>query len=305
LRLYSDPHANALCETASRVTGFARSGILAGNGSDELLAMIVRALVEPGEMIAYPYPSYVLYETLAQAQGAVIRIFPFDREFRIPPELFGCGAKVVFVTTPNSPSGTSYNAPTLRRLAESLVNGVLVIDEAYVDFARMDALALASELPNVLVTRTLSKSHSLAGMRIGLLFGPDSLVAGISKVKDSYNLDRLAIVAGAAALEDTEWMRRNVDRIRATRERMTTALTSLGLEVVPSEANFVFARLSGARVAKKAYQALKERGILVRYFDRPMLDDGLRITVGTDSEVDALLETLRQILRKPSAPGSR
>jgi histidinol-phosphate aminotransferase len=295
LRLYSDPVAFDFRTAASEVTGFPVDRILAGNGSDELLTMIVRAVVEPGETIAYPYPSYVLYETLAHAQGARIRAVDFPRDFSLPDALFGVDARLVFVTTPNSPSGTGYSAAELRRLAESVPKALVVVDEAYADFADENALELAKTVPNVVVLRTLSKSYSLAGMRLGLLFGAPDVVAGIAKVKDSYNLDRLALVAGAAALRDGESMRASVAKIRKTREHLTRGLRDLGFEVLPSSANFVFARLGTAKRARETYGALRARGILVRYFDRPLLDDGLRITVGTDGEIAALLSALGEL----------
>ncbi len=295
LRLYSDPVAFDFRSAASEVTGFPVDGILAGNGSDELLALIVRAVVEPGETIAYPYPSYVLYETLAHAQGAPVRAVDFPRDFSLPGELFGVDARLVFVTTPNSPSGTSYAASELERLARSVPNALVVVDEAYADFADENALELARTIPNVVVLRTLSKSYSLAGMRLGLLFGAPAVVAGIAKVKDSYNLDRLALVAGAAALRDGAAMRESVAKIRKTRERLTRGLAGLGFEVLPSSANFVFARLDSTPRARDTYVALRQRGILVRYFDRPLLDDGLRITVGTDDEITALLAALGEL----------
>jgi histidinol-phosphate aminotransferase len=292
LRLYSDPAALELRSAASEATGLPIENILAGNGSDELLALLVRALVEPGETIAYPYPTYVLYETLAEAQGARVRTVPFPRDFALPQELSSLGAKLVFVASPNSPSGNSHPAAALGSLAASMPDGVLVVDEAYADFADENALELARTRPNVVVLRTFSKSQSLAGMRVGLLFASPDLVAGIAKVKDSYNLDRLAIVAGAAALRDSAWMRANVAKIRATRERLTAELTRRGHEVLPSSANFVFVRLGSAERARGAYLGLKAQGILVRYFDRPALDDGLRITVGTEDEITALLAAL-------------
>jgi histidinol-phosphate aminotransferase len=293
LRLYSDPVALELRQAASEVTGFPVSQILAGNGSDELLSLIVRAVVEPTEVVEYPYPTYVLYETLADAQGARIRTVQFPRDFALPSALMESDAKVIFVTSPNSPSGTSHPVAALSELADSVdPKSLIVIDEAYADFADENALELARTKRNVVVLRTFSKSYSLAGMRIGLLFGSEEVVSGISKIKDSYNLDRLAIVAGAAALRDGEWMRKNVAKIRATRTRLVAGLTALGFEVLPSAANFVFTRLGSPERALSAYQSLKARGILVRYFERPALDDGLRITVGTDEEITALLAAL-------------
>jgi len=298
LRLYSDPKATALRQTAAELSGFPIEQIIHGNGSDELLAMLGRALVGEGEAIAYPYPTYVLYETLAHAQGARIVTYDFSRDFALPRQLFGCPAKLVFIAAPNSPSGTVYAEAELRRLAQSLPNGVLVIDEAYAEFADGNMLHLARELPNVVVLRTFSKSHSLAGMRLGLLYGPREIVDGLWKVKDSYNLDRLAIVAGAASLRDTGWTKANTTRVKATRARLAAGLATLGLQVVPSQSNFVFARAKDATTAAGAYRFLKEKGILIRYFPLRLLDDGLRITVGTDAEIDALLAALKEYLAR-------
>jgi histidinol-phosphate aminotransferase len=292
LRLYSDPTARALREAAATELGVPFDSVLAGNGSDELLALLVRAVVAPGDVIAYPYPTYVLYETLAEAAGARLETPSFGRDFSPPRQLFGSSAKLVFIASPNSPSGNSHSVEELDELSRSLRGGLLVVDEAYADFADSNALSLVKSRPNVVVLRTFSKSYSLAGMRLGLLFASKELVDGIGKVKDSYNLDRLAIVAGAAALGDDRWMRDNVAKIRATRARLVTGLAARGLEVLPSAANFVFARFPSAEAARAAYRSLKDRGILVRYFDRPLLDDGLRITVGTDDEIRELLANL-------------
>lgn len=294
LRLYSDPVATELRAAASEITGFPPSQILAGNGSDELLALIVRATVERGDTVLYPYPTYVLYETLAESQAARIETVQFGRDFALPRGLFGAKAKVIFITTPNSPSGTAHPPSALAELADSVPESLVVIDEAYADFAEENALPLARLKTNVVVLRTFSKSYSLAGMRIGLLFGSSEAVLAIGKIKDSYNLDRLALAAGAAALRDQPWMKANRAKILGTRRKLEEGLTALGLEVLPSSANFVFARLSSDARAKAAYQFLKTRGILVRYFERPLLADGLRITVGTDEEIAALLVTLAE-----------
>lgn len=292
LRLYSDPAARALREAASRRFGIPTSGILAGNGSDELLALLMRAVVDPGDLVVYPYPTYVLYETLADAGAARLETPSFGRDFALPRSLYGSRAKIVFIASPNSPSGNAHPVEALDELAANLSGGLLVVDEAYADFAGQSALSLARSRPNVVVLRTFSKSYSLAGMRLGLLFASDEIVSGIGKIKDSYNLDRLAIVAGAAALSDEAWMRANVAKIVATRGRLVSGLAARGLDVLPSSANFVFARFPAAEQARAAYRSLKDRGILVRYFDRPLLDDGLRITVGTDAEIDELLAAM-------------
>ncbi|MCY3023342.1 MAG: histidinol-phosphate transaminase [Planctomycetota bacterium] len=298
LRLYPDPKATALRQAAAEVYGFPVEQVLHGNGSDELLAMLFRAFVGEGQTIAYPYPTYVLYETLAHAQAARALVFDFDRDFNLPRELFGCGARLVLVASPNSPSGTVYSSRQLRELAASLGDGVLVVDEAYAEFADSNSLALARELGNVIVLRTFSKSHSLAGMRLGLLFASARVVEGLGKVKDSYNLDRLSIVAGAAALRDVAWTAQNTRRVRGTRERLSRALAELKLDVVPSQSNFIFARMKDPPTAAGAYRFLKDRGILIRYFPARLLDDGLRISVGTDAETDALLAALKEYLAR-------
>jgi len=297
LRLYSDPKALAFRQAAADVYGVPVEQVIAGNGSDELLAMLMRAFAGEGDAIAYAYPTYVLYETLAHAQGAKIVTHDYPRTFALPEQLFGSKAKLVFVASPNSPSGTLYSVDQLRTLAQSLSDGVLVVDEAYAEFALSTALPLVKELNNVVVLRTLSKSHSLAGMRLGLMYAPQEIAAGMWKVKDSYNLDRLAIVAGAASLRDTEWTKANVTKVRATRRFLTNAMGALGLEVLPSQSNFIFARMKDAAQAAGAYRALKEQGILIRYFPMRLLDDGIRVTVGTDKECEAFLAALGTYLK--------
>ena len=296
LRLYPPPLADDLRSAAAEAYDFPMEGILAGNGSDELLTIIIRACVSPGERIAYPAPSYSLYSVLARLQGAESEEVPFREDFSLPAELFGTRARVVFVANPNSPSGSFVRAAELRKLAES-IEGVTVIDEAYADFADENALSLARELGNVVVLRSLSKSFSLAGVRVGLAFGTAELIAQLMKVKDSYNLDRLAIAAGKAALEDIPWMLANRERVLRTRGELVRGLEKLGFRVLPSEANFVFATVPSPP-AKEVHAALRSRGILVRHFDAPPLADGLRITVGTDEEIRKLLDELADILRE-------
>jgi histidinol-phosphate aminotransferase len=296
MRLYSDPVARELRAAAAEVTGFDPSYILQGNGSDELLALLMRAILDVGDSVAYAEPTYVLYQTLALAHGARIEAHSFDASFRLPESLFTSRAKLILVASPNSPSGNSQPTAELERLARARPGAVLAVDEAYAEFSDQNALELARRLPNVVVLRTLSKSHSLAGLRVGLLFGAPELVLGIGKVKDSYNLDRLAIAAGAAAIRDHAWMRKNVERIVATRARLIAALAALGLQVRPSQSNFVFARLRDAQRARGAYEFLKQRQVLVRHFATDKLGDGLRISVGTDAEVDVLLRELGAFL---------
>jgi histidinol-phosphate aminotransferase len=294
LRLYPDPSAAALRAKAAEVYGVPAERILAGNGSDELLAMIMRTCVGPRDRVAYPVPTYSLYDTLVAIGGGEVVAIPFPADFTLPlEELVEARARVTMVCNPNAPSGTLTPLEQLRELGRR-VAGLLVIDEAYVDFAATTALPLIDELDNVLVLRTFSKSFSLAGLRVGLAFGSPGFMAEMAKVKDSYNLNRISMAAATAALGDLETMRANVARIRSTRQRLIAALGELGFAVLPSETNFVLARRPG-RDLRSLYEALKERRILVRHFAIDALRDAVRITVGTDDEIDALLATLRQL----------
>ncbi len=293
LRLYPDPMADALRDRAAAVYGVNRDNVLAGNGSDELLGLIVRACVGPRDRVVYPYPTYSLYDTLVTIQDGETVHVPYPADFSLPPELAQAGGRVTLVCNPNSPSGTPVPMSDIARLAER-VPGLLVVDEAYVDFADATALPLVRQRDNVIVLRTFSKSFSLAGMRIGLAFATPSIIEQLIKVKDSYNVTRLSIVAATAALEDYAWMEANVARIRATRTRLMDGLRQAGFSVLPSQANFVLARQAGQNL-EAVYLELKARGILVRYFDTPELRDALRITVGTDAEVDALLGQIQVI----------
>jgi len=290
LRLYPDPMADALRERAAALYGFERDQVLAGNGSDDLLAMIVRACVGPEDRVVYPYPTYSLYDTLVAIGGGEAIHLPFGPDFALPAGLAEAGGKVTFICRPNSPSGTTAGVAECEKLGAS-VRGLLVVDEAYVDFADESALPLVREHENVIVLRSFSKSFSLAGLRIGLAFGARPVIAELAKVKDSYNLNRISIAAAVAALEDYDWMRDNVRKVRATRTRLSAELAKLGYEVLPSQANFVLARRPGSD-QRALYEDLKSRGILVRYFATPELRDSVRITVGTDAEVDALLSVM-------------
>lgn len=296
LRLYPRPMSESLCGAAASAYGLKPENIIAGNGSDELLALVLRCFVGPGDRVAYSTPTYSLYETLVEIQAGVAARVPYPEDFSIPAELSRQNAPLTFLCNPNAPSGTLVALPEIVKLAGA-VAGILVVDEAYVDFAASEgasAIPLIYQLPNLIVLRTLSKSFSLAGMRIGLAFASEEIVAGLNKVRDSYNLDRLSIAAGTAALGDLPWMKRNAGRIQRSRQRLTHGLKRLGYEVYPSHANFVLARQRD-KILKPVYEELKRRKILVRYFDAPGLRDCLRITVGTPKEVRALLQELASI----------
>jgi histidinol-phosphate aminotransferase len=296
LRLYPDPTAKELRTKAAEIYGVEPDQVLVGNGSDDLLSMLFRACVDAGAPadVAYPVPTYSLYDTLAQIQGSEPKTVPFGPDFALPAEaLLAAGARLNLICNPNSPSGTLTATTTIADFARR-AKGIVVVDEAYADFARESALSLLSSCPNVVVLRTFSKSFSLAGMRIGLAFGSREIIEQLNKVKDSYNLDRLSLVAARAALEDMAWMQANIAKVKATREVLLRELGEMGFRVPPSEANFVFAVHPKFRAAD-LYRALRERGILVRYFATPALRDGLRITVGTQDQNGALVSALRSL----------
>jgi histidinol-phosphate aminotransferase len=295
LRLYPDPDASALRAKAALVYGIPIDAILVGNGSDELLSLLVRAFVDPGGAVAYPVPTYSLYRTLVALQGARAVEVPYPGDWSIPPALAEAAAPLTFLCNPNAPSGTLVPIAEVAELARR-VAGVLVVDEAYVDFAADHALRLLADHSNVVVLRTLSKSFSLAGLRVGLAFGHPELIEGLRTVKDSYNVNRMTQLGAEAALADLPAMQANVKRIVATRAVLTAELEQMGFTVPASEANFVLARRPGRSMAPVA-GALAARGILVRHFALPGLDDALRITVGTDDEIAALMAALREVCR--------
>jgi histidinol-phosphate aminotransferase len=291
LRLYPDPFATELRAKAGDVYGFSPEFVMVGNGSDELLSIVFRSCAGAGDRVVYPTPTYSLYDTLVAIQGATTVAVPFSDDFRLPVERLGeQGQVLTIVCNPNAPSGTLAPISAIEEVARS-VRGLLVVDEAYVDFASDSALALVHRCENVIVLRTFSKSFSLCGMRVGLAFGHPDLLAELAKVKDSYNVDRLGLAAATAALDDIAFMQSNAARVRSTRSALSAGLRELGFDVLPSETNFVLARRPRQNLAP-VQQKLKERGVLVRYFGIPELRDALRITVGTPEEVRALLAAL-------------
>jgi histidinol-phosphate aminotransferase len=293
LRLYPDPEATELRQKAAEVYRVPVDGIIAGNGSDDLLTMLFRACVEQGDgSVAYPVPTYSLYDTLARIQGAAPRTIPYPADFAVPVDgLVDLGARLTLVCSPNSPSGTAAPLSAIEALARR-AKGLVVVDEAYVDFGRESALPLLAAHPNLAVLRTFSKSFSLAGMRIGLAFAHPDVICELNKVKDSYNLDRLSLVAARAALEDYAWMQANVAKVRAARDDLTADLHRLGFHVLPSEANFLFVRRPNLE-GKVLYTKLREAGILVRHFATAELSGGVRVTVGTPEENAALVSALQ------------
>jgi len=293
LRKYPDPGSRLLRAAAAELYGFPAEWLITANGSDELLNNLIRACAGEGEEVGYVHPSYSYYATLAEIQGAKVRTFGLTEDFHLRDFPQRYTGKLFFLTTPNAPLGFACPLEYIDELARRCA-GVLVVDEAYVDFADFTALELVKKHANVVVTRTFSKSYSLAGMRLGLAVARPEIVAALDKIRDHYHLDRLALAAATAALQDQAHLRATTAKIRATRARFVSGVEELGYTVIPSQANFVFASPPD-RNGKRIYEALYARKILVRYFSDPLLAHGLRITIGTDEEMDALLAALREI----------
>jgi histidinol-phosphate aminotransferase len=297
LRKYPDPVGTAFRQTAGRVLGVDPDAILIGNGSDDILTILTRAFVPEGGLVASPTPSYLLYRTLAELQGARFRTVLFNADWSLPSPWPIPDAHLTFLANPNSPSGTVV-PPRQRGELLSRLRGPLVIDEAYADFAddnALDDVRSHGADGKLIVTRSLSKSYALAGVRFGFAVTTPALVRELVKVKDSYNCDVLSLTAATAALEDQAYLRATRAKILATRARMLDELPKLGFAVCPSRANFVWCRRDD-RPVKAIYEALKSRGILVRYMVYDGYGDGLRISVGTDAEIDRLFEELKGLV---------
>ncbi|HEY9908950.1 MAG TPA: histidinol-phosphate transaminase [Thermosynechococcaceae cyanobacterium] len=296
LRRYPDPFARSFCQAVSAALGVPADWVIVGNGSDDVLNVLIRACAEGDDRsIAYPTPTYVLYRTLAAMQLAKVVEVPYGENFELPIDaLVAADAAVTFIESPNSPSGHSVTIEDLRELAQR-VSGVLAIDEAYVDFAENSALSLVQEFENVIVLRTLSKGYSLAGLRMGFGIANPKILAGLFKVKDSYNIDAIATAVGTAAMQDQDYKNACAEKVKASRSQLTIDLKNLGFTVLPSQGNFVLATPIG-HDAEKLYFALKDRGILVRYFKQANLSDKLRITVGTEEQNQTLLEALSAVM---------
>ena len=294
LQKYPDPMANAFRTRAAELLGLpSKEWILCGNGSDDILTICTRAFVGQGELLRLPYPSYILYRTLAQLQGARWEEVRFNADWSLPAA-FGAaaeGLKLVFLPNPNSPTGTMVSREAILEFADQLPCPLLV-DEAYVDFAEFSCVDLVAKNEKILVSRSLSKSYGLAGLRFGYLVSQPQIIEQLVKMKDSYNCDALSIAAATAAIDDQGWLSENRGKNVATRGRLETGLRQLGFDVIPSQANFVWCT-HPKKAAKTVYQELKSSQVLVRYMNYPGWCDGLRISVGTDEQIDAMLGLLK------------
>ena len=309
LRLYPNPTAQPLREKLAKWHGCEPENIIVGNGSDELLAMAVRCFVEPGPrrtrrsraVAQFFTPSYSLYPVLADIHGAVCNALPLNPDFTIPDlrELrlgrqWDFEAALTFITTPNAPSGRGCETAQLDELCRRQ-EGVVLLDEAYVDFAEQNALSLALKHAQVLVARTFSKAYSLCFQRVGYCVGHAELIGALQKIRDSYNVNGLGQIAALATLEDLPYYRANFGKIIATREKLRRDLGELGFQMPPSQTNFILARPPGFP-ATEWLARLRAQNILVRWFDEPAIRDFLRITIGTPREAAALVSAVRRIL---------
>ena len=295
LRLYPDPVCTQLREEISELYGLSKDWAICGNGSDDLLTIAVRTFVDQNAAIAYPDPSYSLYPVLADIQGARHVVINLTATFGLPANVTAAArdASLLFLARPNAPTGNCFPVDQIRMLADEF-DGILYIDEAYADFADDNCIDLVREFPNVIVSRTLSKSYSLAGIRLGYAFAHPDLIAEMGKVKDSYNVNMLTQALGLAAIRDREYFAANVKKVRQTRERVTKALDEMGFATLPSQANFLFTKPPVA--AAEYVQSLRDAGILVRYFPGKRTGDYVRITIGTDDEMDALIAATKKIV---------
>jgi len=299
LRRYPDPLGNAFRVAAAEVNGLEPDNVMCCNGGDDLLSIAIRACCDEGHPLAYPVPTYSLYPVLANLQGCPTIEIPFDREFNLPAKLASTAAALTIVCNPNAPTGSFIGIDELASLADKL-DGVLLIDEAYVDFAKESCAPLVRNLDNVVILRSLSKGYSLAGIRFGYALAHRDLIAGLLKVKDSYNVDAVAIALATAAIEDQPYFRANVEKVKRARQTLTERLRQLEFEVADSQTNFVLAQVKNGS-AGDIYERLAQRNIFVRYFDSPELSDKLRISIGTEEQNERLLAALREILAERDA----
>lgn len=297
LRLYPAPMADEAAAAIGAANGLDPAWVRLGNGADELIAMCFRAFAGAGDRVAFTWPTYPLLEPLCGIHEVVAAAHPLGEGWSLPDSFAADDARLKFLVNPNSPTGTWYPRGEVEQVAGS-ARGVLVLDEAYVDFAPESRLDLLADHPNLLVVRTMSKSYALAGMRIGFCFGHPDLLAALDTVKDSYNLDRLSIVAARAAAGDRSYRDRLVSRVVADREWFAGELQALDFHVSPSSANFVFTRPPEGVTAAEVFTGLRERRILVRHFSRPPLDGWLRITIGTRDQLARVLKGITEVLQR-------
>ena len=299
LRLYPDPNADLLKNAVARTHAVTARQVFVGNSSDEVLAHVFMALLKHAQPILFPDITYSFYPVYCGLYGIAYQTVPLADDFSInPADYTGRPNGGIIFPNPNAPTGRLLPLAAIEQILVANPDSVVVVDEAYIDFGGKSAISLVDRYDNLLVTHTLSKSRSLAGLRVGFAIGHPALIEALERVKNSFNsypLDRLAIVGAVAAMEDSAWFEECCTKVIATRETLSAELGELGFEVLPSAANFIFARHPQHDAAELA-KALRERSIIVRHFKLPRIDQFLRISIGTDAECQALTTALREIL---------
>lgn len=299
LRLYPDLDATALRQALAARHGVKLEQVFVGNGSDEVLAFAFQAFFDEESEIVFPDITYSFYPVYAALFGIRCRKTPLKDDFSVDVAALCSGNDGVVIANPNAPTGMELSQSEIVRILEANPNVVVIVDEAYVDFGGQSAVRLIDRYPNLLVVQTFSKSRSLAGARIGYAMGNENLIQAINCVKNSFNsytIDRLALAAGTASVEDEAYFRATCEKVIATRDRTADALREIGFIVYPSKTNFIFVTHPSI-AAKTLFSGLREMGILVRYFDAPRIDNCLRITIGTDEEMDALLNGMLKLTK--------
>ena len=293
LRLYPDPTADKLRDTIAEVYGYARQNIIVSNGSDDMLTIAFRALSDAQRPVAFLDPTYSLYTVLADLQGCQCIKLPLNDDFSIKDDLLekAAPANLLIIARPNAPTGNCINIDDMRKICSEF-DGVVLIDEAYADFSADNCIDFVREFPNVIVSRTVSKSYSLAGLRLGFAIASPELIAGMMKVKDSYNVNMLTQYLAEAAIRDQEYLNKTVARIKDSREKLSSELKALGFEVVDSQSNFLFASPPDGD-GEKLFNALREQNIIVRYFPGEKTGKYIRITIGTEEQLQRLVKFLR------------
>jgi len=298
LKLYPDPGAADLKSTLAKEYGLKSSQVFVGNGSDEVIAFSFMAFFNTDEEVLFPDVTYSFYPVYANIFNINYRLVTLQEDFSLPVEEFFNAEGGVIIPNPNAPTARAISSKDIERILVNNKEKVIIIDEAYVDFGAESVVGLIEQYENLLVVQTLSKSRSLAGLRVGWAFGQEHLIEGLTRVKDSinsYTLDRLALIGAAAAIEDAEYFEETRKKIMATRERITLKLESLGFNIIPSKANFIFISHENMP-AEHIFKGLKEKGVLVRYFKKPGIDNYLRVSIGTDIEMDTMIEKLVEII---------
>ncbi|MCZ6830039.1 MAG: histidinol-phosphate transaminase [Gammaproteobacteria bacterium] len=298
LRLYPDPDSSALRRAFAAAVGVLPGQVFVGNGSDEILAHSFQALMQPAAPILFPDITYSFYPVYCGLYGLQQQAIPLREDFSIALEDYRRRNGGIIFPNPNAPTGLLTPLQHIKTLLQNNRDTVVIVDEAYIDFGGESAASLIADYPNLLVIQTLSKSRALAGLRVGAAFGDEELIAGLERVKNSFNsypLDRLAEAGAVAALEDHDWFVASCARLVNIRDGLLQSLQAMGFEVLPSAANFLFVRHL-QHDARTLSEALRERAILVRYFDKPRINQFLRISVGDEDECAQLLQALPEIL---------